>query len=297
MKNPSPIILNCFSRGGSNILWNILLSHPEVCSPIEETLEIFRIDWRDLRWSGLQAAWLTRQWKFFDQWNLQLRGAISGDARAFIDDTLFHWKLKTLEDDEMRYKTKDVLYTTAEVENARLALKNNNGIVFLSEQFAEMYAGLTFFALVRDPIPLYESHKRNHTPVTSSPEKFASFYRQMIEKMWTDAERWDFYHILRFEDILGNPVQAIRKIYELAGLDIGQVQLMRFKAKPHMQANGSHTTSLQAGRHYWLSFDEVPHMLEPEVNQHQVSKLAPQELDQIRRLTCGIRSRLGYGDS
>src|SRR5688572_14404209 len=160
MKNNFPILLNCFSRGGSNILWNILLSHPDVCSPIQETLEIFRLDWRGLRNEGLKVALLSRQWTLFNQWNFQLRRPLTLQAQTYIDQTLFRWKLKTLDDSEMRYKTKNHIYTLTEVENSRLVLKNNNGVIFLSDLFAEMYPGVRFFALVRDPIPLYESHKR-----------------------------------------------------------------------------------------------------------------------------------------
>lgn len=294
MRNNFPIILNCFSRGGSNILWNVLLSHPEVCSPIQETLEVFRLEWRDMRKEGLYAAWLTRQWKFFDQWNLQPRNSISSQAKSFIDETLFQWKLKTLNDNEMRFKSREELYHRRDVENARLVLKNNNGTIFLSEQFAEMYPEVIFFGLVRDPIPLYESHKRNQTPAGMSSEKFAAFYRRMVQKMCTDAERWNFYHILRFEDIISEPLKAIRNIYGLARLDIGKVPQLRFKAKPHMQADGSHITPFQAGRHYWFSYDEIPQMLEPEVNRHQASKLDPKELDQIRFLTRDVRLQLGY---
>lgn len=296
MKNNRPIILNCFSRGGSNILWNILLSHPDVCSPIQETLEIFRLDWRDLRKKGLQAAWMTHQWNYFDQWNFYERKPISHAANDFIDDTFFQWKLKTLADDEMRYKTSDALYTRTEVENARLVLKNNNGTIFLSRQFTEMYPGAVFFALVRDPIPLYESHKRNKTPVSASPERFAAFYETMVKKMQSDAESWNFYHILRFEDILRKPVLSIQKVYDLAGLDISKVPQMRFKAKPHMQANGQHTTRFERGRHHWFSFDDIPQLLEPQVNEYQTSRLSQKEIGELRTLTRDMRGQFGYLD-
>lgn len=297
MKNRAPIILNCFSRGGSNILWNILLSHPEVCSPIEETLQIFRFDRRAPRWAGLQAAWLTGQWNFFDQWNLNDRKPVSARAQAFIDETLFQWKLRTLEDDEMRWKDHDTVYTRAEVEASRLVMKNNNGLASLTERFLDMYPDAVFLALVRDPIPLYESHKRNGTPVSSSPEAFASFYESMVWRIQADAQKWKSCRILRFEDILREPILSIQKIYSFAGLDISQVPQMRFKAKPHMRADGSHTTDFKEGRHYWFAYEEIPQMLEPEVNQYQVSKLPAGELERLRANTRAIRVELGYAEA
>ena len=35
------LVINGLSRGGSNILWNILQSHQKVVSPIHETGEVF----------------------------------------------------------------------------------------------------------------------------------------------------------------------------------------------------------------------------------------------------------------
>jgi len=294
MKNNRPIILNCFSRGGSNILWNILLSHPEVCSPIQETLQIFRLDWRGIRKEGLKAALLGHQWRLFDQWNLHGRAPISSRAQEFIDQTLFYWKLKTLQDSDMRYKSKDKVYSLAEVENSRLVLKNNNGTIFLSGVFFEMYPDAIFFGLVRDPIPLYESHKRNRTPVSSSPERFASFYQDMVGKMLSDANRFSSYQLVYFEDMLKDPLGATKSVYDFAGLDMNKVPQMRFKAKPHMQADGSHSTNFQSGKHYWLERDEIPQLLEAEVNQYQVSRLESKEVDIIRALTQNVREQLGY---
>jgi hypothetical protein len=130
--------------------------------------------------------------------------------------------------------------------------------------------------------------------VGASPKKFAAYYQTMIRKIYEDAGRWNCYHILRFEEILRDPLRSIRKVYALAGLDIAKVSQMRFKAKPHMQADGRHATRFQVGKHYWFDFDEIPQLLEPEVNRYQVSKLDPWELEQILLLTQDIRTQLGY---
>jgi len=297
MRNRSPILLHCFSRGGSNILWNVLLSHPEVCSPIQETLEIFRLDGHGVRWQGVRAAWLTRQPSFFNQWHFQPRQPITSQAQAYIDEVLFEWKMKTLQDEEMRYKSREAQYTRGEVERARLVLKNNNGTIFLSDVFADMYPGLVFFGLVREPLSLYESHKRHKTPVSASPQKFAAFYRTMVQKMLADAERWDFYHILRFEDLLRDPLPVIQKIFALAGLAISNPAQVRFKAKPHMQADGRHATSFEEGRHYWFEFDEIQLMLEPQVNQFQISRLSAQEAENVKKLTCDVCAQIGYAQA
>ena len=69
---------------------------------------------------------------------------------------------------------------------------------------------------------------------------------------------------------------------------------MRFKAKPHMQADASHVISYQADRHYWCSYNDIPQMMEPEVNQFQVSKLGSKVAQNLYSLTRDVCERLGY---
>lgn len=292
MKNLAPIFLNCFSRGGSNILWNVFLSHPGVCSPIRETVEIFRLNLPFAGAEGLLAAFACRQWRLFDQWNLSPRKAIPGTGQRFIDGTFYRWKLKTLGDAEMKYKSETETYTLAEVQRARLVAKNNNGLVFLSDVLLQMYPDATFFALVRHPFALYESHKRRG--ISQSAPEFARFYQKMTERMIEDEARFSNYHIIKFESLLAKPVGSMKRIYAQAGLDFDQVEKIRFKAKPHLQSNGRHATEYSAGRHYWFAPETIGDFLEPNINDYQASRLAPGEKAELLRRTETNLVRLGY---
>ena len=86
----------------------------------------------------------------------------------------------------MIFKTQDIKYTKSEIEMSRLVIKNNNGLVYCTELFFDMYPDATFIALIRNPIALYESHKRRNTPPSKSPQVFAlnsSIYIYDIEKL------------------------------------------------------------------------------------------------------------------
>jgi len=173
-------------------------------------------------------------------------------------------------------------------------LKNNNGLTFLANTFRTMYPGATFLALVRDPLPLYESHKRHKTPVSASPEIFAAFYNAMIVHMLAQTAGHSDSHLLRFEDVLADPLDTAHQVYAWCGLDINKVTKLRFKAKSYTRADGSHRTNYQEGRHYWFAFNELDAMLDPEVDQHQVSKLSPAEAQRLRALTREACQSLGY---
>lgn len=291
MLNRAPIFINSFSRGGSNILWNVLLSHPDACSPILETLEIFKIG-RAGRWEGYRAVWRTGQVRFFDQRNFSPRRPISRAAQSYIDRVLYEWKLKTATDADMRYKSEHEIYTPDEVQTARLVAKNNNGLAFLSDTLLAMYPDATFFALVRNPLALYESYSRRR--FVSSLDEFVTFYRRLAEKMLADAQQHENYHIVRFEDVVSDPVGTVQRLYKLAQLDPGKVQKLRFKAKEHYQPNGTRGTAYEANRHYWFAFDEVAGFLEADIDQQHISRIRSEEQARILGSMPDVVSALGY---
>ena len=290
----APIFLNCLSRGGSNIFWNLFLSHPDCCSPIRETLEIFRADWRAPTRAGFRVAWLARQPRLFNQWHLARRRPFTAAAARFIDHTLHHAKLSTLDDEEMRYKGPEEIYSRDEVEAARLVAKNNNGLVFLTEDLHQLYSDATFFALVRHPLALFESHKRRR--IRPRPEAFARFYSTIVEKMLADVAGFERAFLVRFEDVLADPLAMVEGLYRDAGLDLERLSGLRFKSKNHYRGDGSRGTTFEKGRHHWFELEEARRFLEPRINTLQADRLDADERRRVLDGTAAVRERLGYGE-
>ena len=292
MRINKPIFLNCFSRGGSNILWNLFLSHPGVCSPVRETLQIFGAFSRHASLEGFITALLSRQPRLFDQWNLTPRKPISAGARDYIDRTFQRWVLKTLDDPEMKFKSESKIYTRVEVQTCRMAAKNNNGLVFLSETLAAIYPQAIFFNLVRHPYALYDGHRRHK--IFSDPLDFARFYRTVCERMVHDSENRPDCHLARFEDLLEDPAGFIRDLYLKAGLDFDPRRKVRLKAKPYLHADGSRRSDLETGRHYWIITDRLGEFLEAGINRFQSARLAEEEMEIIRAGNGPLMEKLGY---
>ncbi len=293
MKNKSPIILNCFSRGGSNMLWNLFLSHPNVCHPLEETMQIFNTSIRSPRFAGFKINFMTRQ-NLFDQWNFKIRGNIGRKSSEYIDSILFNKKMNNQFDNDMQYKDSLTKYSLDEIRNTRLVIKNNNGLIFCSEVFSYIYPDATFIALVRNPIALYESHKRRKTPVAASLKLFIDFYKKIIEKMKIDEESIDNYHIIRFEDIIDDPIRIIKTIYKWARLDFESVDKIRLKSKASMNEKGVRTTRFTENKHYWFSLTELGTIINKDVNKNQISRLNNQEIDYLLKDLEPLVSEFGY---
>lgn len=290
--NESPIFLNCFSRGGSNILWNMFLTHPEVCSPIRETLEIFRAGLAAPRIEGYLAILKSKQYNLFNQWWLRRRRRISKSAQDYIHRTLCRWKLKTVNDPEMKYKYENELYSAEEVEKARLVAKNNNGLVFLTDVFKTMYPEATFFALLRNPLALYESHRRRK--IFRSVERFAEYYKRITQEMIEDERRVDHYYIVRFEDLMADPIGSMKRLYSLARLEFAQIRKVRFKAKPHWNKSREHTSVLPVNHHYWFEPGEVNSFLESDINQLQMDRVDRRDALYLRAELGELMERFNY---
>jgi len=287
-----PIFLNCFSRGGSNILWNIFLSHPDVCSPIRPKIHLIDQRLRQATMAGFKAALLCRQWGFFDQWLLAARPPISAKAAGYIDRVLHENKMRTLQDAEMRFKYEDVPYSREEVVGSRLVAKNNNGLAFLSRSLQVIYPQVFFIALLRHPFPLYEGYTRRG--IFADIEAFSRFYRTLVERFQRDEAELPHYRILKFEDLLQAPVTAARDLYGFTELDPAKVTRLRLKSKSHFGKDGTRVVKFAKNQHFWFEFDQVFEMLEPNVNDHQIGLLSDAEKAELYRRNGDLMDHFGY---
>lgn len=301
MLNKAPVFLNCFGKGGSNIFLNLFLTHPNLCYPLTETVEIFAVrgnkDLRKTKWrkkttiEGYLVALLSGQLRLFDIWNLDDRKPVSPLVQTIIDKTLHKWKLKVRQHEELKFKNENEIYTLDELKQARLVAKNNNGLVFLTDLLAQMYPDATFFALTRHPLPLYESYKRRNVPF----EDFVDLYQKVTDKMLHDSIIRKNYHLVKFEDLLADPVTVMRRVHALAGVDSTQVKKIRFKAKSHRQEDGRYDASdYTRGQHYWFDFDHVDQILETNINAYQADRLEPWEKNALLEQFDQTLVRLGY---
>ena len=140
----------------------------------------------------------------------------------------------------MRFKSPDEVYDSAELAATRLAAKNNNGLAFLSDLWLSIYPDATFFALVRDPVALWESHKRRR--LWRDTEAFSDYFNRMAARIEADAERLPAYHVARFEDVVRRPLDNIRRLHAAAGLEPDEAPVYRFRIKGHYSADGTYRT-------------------------------------------------------
>ena len=280
MLNKRPIFIVGFARGGTNIILNLLRSHPEVCSPRGETDQVFRGKGRFPLIKEPLTVFLSKWWHYLPvlMWQRQdvFSTRSSKTRREFlpktaehIDRVLFHDKLKALGPNQNRYKTENVQYTLEEIKNSRLLGKNLNGLIFLTDRLDEMYPDATFLALVRNGFAVCEGHIRRG----AHPARAARLYQEGCQRMIQDAQNMENYHVFRFEDIIHQPVESLRKIYASAGLE--PVDKIRLETARVITPDGQHEHVHGVGKKelVWYDWDDFGRHFRADVNENQINQL------------------------
>lgn len=301
MRNLSPIFVNGFSRGGSTILTNLLASHPEVCL-IGETHHAFKgHSIVDSFWGVIRkciyndAPILAGQWQdFFSPRLIAPRKPLSRWARSRIDNILYVEKSRSNHPTLSQFKSPDVEYDCEEIESSRLLGMNIDGMVFANDAFVDMYPEATFFGVVRNGLAVCEGHvRRGH-----SPEEVGKRYQLLVDKMCDDASQLARYELLRFEDILNQPIDILNRIFLHAGLDVTKLGKIRVHSRRVMDAHGNHRL---VGKHEWeltwIDQHELERFLERNVDENQARMLGYGDRNVFLRHAGEAMERLGYSTS
>lgn len=284
VKERRPIFINAFAHGGSNILWNILQSHPRVCSPIYETHELFQGTAK-----GLFLSFANLQKDLFVSKNYKQRKIFN--SMEMIDGVFHKAKMSTLNHEYNRCKEEDVLYSIDEIKKTRLAAKNLNGIIFLSDVLNKLYPDILFINLTRDPIALYEGYERRN--LVKSVDEFIDFYQSVADEMTRIKEKYNSFFV-KFEDIINHPQKSVKEIFSQSGLDVNQVKKIRLKMKPHYKKENQRIKEFPKGTKKWFSFDDLPKIICPKVNKYQKQRVDNLAQERILKKLGESGSKIGY---
>lgn len=294
MLNEAPIFLNSFERSGTNLLIHLLASHPGVARLRGETNEVFHGKHTEpfKKWLArlryLPIVLSTGQ-KVFSARCLEPRRRFSPWLERYTDWLLYRSKFAQPEN---RQLADGQQATAGEVSKARLLGKNLNGVVLATDIFTKMYPAATFFGLTRNGFALCEGFLRRGW----SAERFADLYTVVGEKMLADAERLPRYHLVRFEDLLADPLEFLNKLFELAELNIEEVPKFRLGAKLSTAADGSRrlTFGQKLGERGWFLPCDLAEVLRADVNHNQERSLGDREREILLARASHVLRGFGY---
>jgi hypothetical protein len=295
MLNRAPIFINGFSYGGTNLLMNLLVSHPDVCMLSGETHEIFYSKPRKLLdkavrrllYLPVQAASMQPIfWKNFYEGRKRLPGLM----KSYVDLIFYIDKITT---DRNDYKSERIKYTPGEIRSARFLSKSVNGVVLASDVFSAMYPDATFIALVRNGFALCEGYVRRGFKASHA----GRIYNTVCQKMIHDSEHLDNYHIVRFEEMVTEPMAFLKKIYGYADLDISKVAKIRLQAKRVMDQSGSRNYAFGGNRDrevHWFDIEEIDKYIRKDINKNQMLHLSEDDKKAFLKESRGSLEYFGY---
>jgi hypothetical protein len=265
------ILVSGFSRGGTNILWNLICSHPGVLSTGLELNEVF----------GPSSTKIPLRWKAaiecFAIPGLPVPGFVADYARNRI--------VKFAEEHARsswgRWKSPDRLYTEDEISRLPLCTKSVNSwardrlFAHLKRNIALKYNNVLLAAfgevktiyLIRDS----ESQCNGWMRRGCAPYDAGKWYRRIVSIMLEDyARRPDDILFVMFHEVISNPLSTARRVHEFLGLQRTDLPAFHLKSKKVLKADGKHEV-LQGteGQMMWVPAHQLGNFLDPGVDARQ----------------------------
>jgi hypothetical protein len=284
-----PVFLLAFAGGGSNIVWNLLQSHPALCSPIRETDELFGLGTRG-RARVVVARALGASPGFFDRADLTPRAPLEPAAAWWVDRGLARARDRTLRDRVNRQVAPGRPYRRSELRDTRLVAKQLDGLVLAARALHRLYPDACFVALQRDGLALLESALRRNPGREASAQ--LALQRRVGEAMLADRRALPRYTLLSFEDLLRDPAAFLARLYAAVELDWDPGRPLRLKAREHWRPDGGRGAPWTLGEKRWLGLEELPALLEPTVGALHAERLSDELREHHARVMGDLPARL-----
>ena len=188
-----------------------------------------------------------------------------------------------------KLKYEDEPYAPGELIKTRPIMKSLNGMTFLDRYLHSLYPDAVSFFLSRNPLALYESFKRQRR--VKSEEAFATLYNSVVREMQSRVRESESMLILRFEDLLEDPVPFIAKILDFAGLEAASMGKLKLNVKPHYVGFGKRSS----GRSFaWVTPERFHDVIDPNINAYLLENLSEEETARVGAATKSAAESLGY---
>lgn len=274
MRKNSVVVINGFTYGGSNLLWNVLQSHPSLVSVMKETGEyLFPRPWNKIQ-GPLRSILLS----------LDSLGAnrIEAIGRHISEN---------LDSKDHQEKAPGVLYSKEEIQNAVPVYKSLNEDVFLNPLFHKAFDEVFTIAIVRNGYALCESWKRRGRTTAEAIDHYHRIGRYFMEQEQKDPR----FKVVRMEDILIDPFAVSVDLNKFLGLDPQELDHLRLKSKKLVGKDGSHEVRFgKQNSKYWFDKTSIEQFIDKGINEKQLKQLTDNDRATFESQAGDILAHFGY---
>ncbi|RWB36368.1 sulfotransferase [Mesorhizobium sp.] len=259
---PNAILLNCFGRGGSSIVWNIIGSSPDVLMPKYE--------------------WHVGVFGRFHK--LRKAACHIGGAVNWASVPVF-WR-------HMRAATAETVLPGERNEKAQaryVVLKVMDYYIAFDDAIARGFMEARNLVLTRHPLPMCEGLIRSDLSEASA----IKWYNDVTSLMFKASRKRDALS-LRFEDLIQSPDAFVRSLYHALGIAAAEDGKIRFKVKSFGTARKTNADAA-TGEKLRIKLDEASDHIASDVNTRAVARLDRSARHRIWEGTRATAELFDYG--
>ncbi len=270
------------ARSGSNILWNIIGSHPDIVISLKETGQIFPV------FNKKSPYYIVELLKLYKLFHYKPIRNLFGNL---IDKHLYRYKLFNLMDVDHKYKTPDHIYNPGEIDNSILCIKSLDQQIYLTQYLNKIFPEVYNIGLVRDGYALCNGYTRRGM----SASQFGTIYRKYINKIISDSKKLDNYHIVKFENMIKAPFETAKEIFQFLNLNPVKIEHIRLKSKKTISYTGQHHAKYgKENLHYWFNSFNIDQIINPEINSIQNQSLSKKQIQDFEEKAKPVLDYLSY---
>lgn len=283
------------SRGGTNLLWNVLQSHPSLIDSYYELNEIFgrKTGVSLLGKLGIELEALSHI--SLPGMSRYVRRRLQRFARfSFENDPYNRWKTPEECYNAPEFATLTIctkLVSAWEVDLGRQLLRRNDALKYLPI-LERAYNDQYVIFLARDGLAMLEGWTRRGAPVGVAArwyQRYASFYVSYVRRHRKAM-------LVRFEDLLQTPFQTSEKIYTHLGLRPTKLTSLRIALKPTVRSQrGVSDQTCKPKR--WITSHNVDDYIDKRINEAQIARLSAQQQAGFLAIAASAMEELGYDSS
>ncbi len=287
------VLVSGFSRGGTNVVWNLICSHPAILSTGVELNEIMgratSIPMRSKIWVELFAI---------------SRFSAPKNAVAFLCDRIISTAERYAREGWGRWKSLETLYSDTEVRSLPICTKSvsswSPGPLFSLLQrncplkynplLLKGFGGVKTIYVLRDGEALCNGWMRRGC----TPENAGYWYARIVRKMIADYKhRPDDVCFVHFKDVLKDPMEVGQRLRSFVELPLVKLANYHLKAKPVLRENGARETQRGAAQEMiWIPASELTEFIVPGVDDIQSAMLSSTQREDFVRASGDVGSAL-----
>jgi Sulfotransferase family len=254
------IVLNCFGRGGSGIVWRMIGSSPDVIMTAKEWHVGVFGEKTALR-KGLVLAFRS----------LGIRSI--GPLRSYASR-------KTLE-----MQRQDDLFAKSDAGSIVIKLMDYH--ITFSQMIGSSFAHATFINLERHPYGQCESLMRSGLSLKDACGWYCDVVRMMLGHAGPGTIR------VRFEDVVTRPIDTCEHLYKALGVRWAEDHRFEFKVKPY-GADRRADVGVEDKEFIRIGKEDARDHIDASVLRGETERLSSSERRAIWELTGACATRLGY---